>query len=177
MTLTVKRTPAPTPLDRIRVKMAAAKMRMSPRPLDDNGDPLDPQLPNDLTQMNDTALGALLTKFVRVLQWAKGVTAQHDVDAAEAKRRDKIARAKARIRLGDQPGAAQMIEVDPAVEAASMDLMVAEGAAKLSGAVYEGYLAARDGISRELTRRIELEQHRGMTGEAPRRRVPFAGRG
>jgi hypothetical protein len=152
-------------------RLAAERVGPWKRPIL-NGQPLEPRLPRDLTQLNDQQLGRLLTEFCIVLQWAKGVHTLHAVEAAEAVRYEKIVRAKAFLAAeGNRETRSALVETDRAVVEASERASVADAMREMLYAVYDGYLVGRDAISRELTRRIELERHRGVSGEAPTRRV------
>lgn len=131
----------------------------------------DPRLPGDLSNLNDAQLGKLWTEYSAMVQWAKGVCANAEVEAAEVKRREKIVRAKAFLSAeGSREERAAQVETDPEVQRLSGEVMTLDGIATLATALFDGYMIGKDAVSRELTRRIALEQGRGSSGDAPRGR-------
>ena len=138
----------------IQRKYGKMQLRQVPRPVGISGNVMNPVLPADLTVLNDVQLGRLYGEFAAMAQYAQLQLAIHGVTAAVSRRDEKIVRAKARLRAecsrDDKPS---FIEVQDQVKKATLDLVVCEGVAELTRAVFEGFLVGRDALSRELTRR------------------------
>ncbi len=134
------------------------QVKMPERPLNRQGEPLDPQLPFDLTKLNDERLSKLFGEFCRMAQYAKLHLAMFAVKKAITKRQDKIARAEAQLLTqgGSVKDKAARIELDKNVHRASMNALKADGVEALTEAMFEGYLIGRDCLSREQTRRQHL---------------------
>lgn len=174
-------TPAPeSPLrGMVRKRMEQVRMSRWAKPCGPDKIDLDPKLPHDLTAINEHQLGMLWTQFCAMVQWSKMVATDFAVDAAEAKMVDRRLRAKAFLQTkgdGSREERAAMVETEDLVVQSVNHLFYCEALRDLSLAVYEGYLTGKEAISREITRRQSLEEHRGQSGESPRRRVPFGKR-
>lgn len=153
-----------------RVRAEAARLPRWQRPLDVHGNPLEPQLPRDLTALNDAQLGTLWTQFCAMVQWSKGVLTEKAVEAAELARREKIVRAKVfLLATGNREEKAAKVETHPDVQDVTAALFMAVSVERLAGAVHEGYLVGKEAVSREVTRRIALDQHRGLGSDLPSR--------
>jgi hypothetical protein len=141
----------------VKAIMRAMEMTAPKRPRFPNGERLDPELPSSLTSLNDVQLGDLYGQFAAMARWAQLQAAVRSREAAMKLREDRMVRAEARLRHDRSPAMTAHIELDPQVKQVAYDLLVAESVAALTQAVFEGYLVARDALSRELTRRTGLE--------------------
>lgn len=137
--------------------LEAAQLYGVPRPVTTDGSLLNPRLPPDLTVLNDIMLAKLFSEFACMAQYAKLHLARMAVMAAEAKRNEKLVRAKIRLEKSGQVGDRDAkTEIDPKTVEASFNTHVASGTFDLSEAVMEGYLIGRDACSREQTRRQNI---------------------
>lgn len=165
-----KREEAQGPLFDVNAAQAAVKERMRSlqlraprRPLNEKGEPLDPQLPRDLTALSDIAIGKIHGEFALMAQYATLHLAILGVVAAATKKADKITRAKVRLeKTGTNPDKEAKVEVDPRVRTIGFDVLVGESTCTLTEAALQGYLIGRDAISREMTRRMGLERQRNV---------------
>lgn len=164
--------PSPGVVERARARVHAAGLTAWRRPAGPDGRALEPRLPPDLTALTDQAVGRLWTEFCAFVQFAKGVHALHAVEAAEAARADRLLRARVYLEQDatSREARAAAAEADPRVAASGEALAVADATRELSYAVYEGANVGREAVSREMTRRIELERHRGVGLDPPSRR-------
>ena len=150
----VKQRENPRAIDTIRDKIKPMMIKKIQRPVDENGDPLNPVLPPDLTALTDECLGRLFSEFACMAQYVKLHLAVRIVEVAEAKRSDKIMRARVRLeKTGTVEDKAAKVEVDPRTRKTSMSLLVDEGTETMTAAIMETYLIGRDACSREMSRR------------------------
>lgn len=147
-------------------------VRLPGRPLAETGDALEPRLPYDVTRLNDHELMRLFNSYVRVLQWAGVQHAKSAVEAAEYRRQEKIMRAKKfLVAGGNRETRSAEVETNPQVIEVGMKAGVAESMREILYALKEGYLEGKAVISRELTRRVELERgHGGSSGDVSMKR-------
>ncbi len=137
------------------------KIKVIDRPLGKDGLVLDPVLPRDLTQLNDTKLGVLYSEFSLMAQYVQLQIALLAVDKAVDQRRLKVDRARVALeKKGRVIDVAPLTEVDPRTRAAEFRALVSEGQHTLSKAAMEVYVIGRETCSREMTRR-------GLTRDDP----------
>jgi len=130
------------------------QVRPPHRPLGDNGKPLNPILPTDLTRLNDVQLGRLQSEFACMAIYAKLHLAVRAIEHAAAKRAERLAKAKIRLeKSGTVDDKNAKVEVDPRVRAASFISLVREGGEVMTTALLESYVIGREACSREQTRR------------------------
>ena len=124
------------------------------RPKDRDGKDLNPQLPTDLTALNDAQLGKVYGEFCVMAQYAQTRLAVHSVTKSVQEAARRYAAAETRLRKeGTVADKASQAEVDPRVRARAVAVLVGESVETLTQAVLEGYLIGRDALSREMTRR------------------------
>lgn len=138
----------------IKQKLDRMQIRLPARPLLESGEPLNPQLPPDLTYLTDTALGKLFSEFCCMAQYAQLQLAVKSVETSVRKRIEKVTRAESRLTkegtVGEQEA---QVDIDPVVREASFHVLVNEGTETMTNAMLQGYMIGRDACSRELTRR------------------------
>lgn len=123
----------------------------------------EPELPTNPSNLTDHALMELFASYVVHLQYAKVAYAKAVSRAADSRRREKILRAKAFLSAsGNRETRSANVELNPEVEAITEAAVVAESEAGLYFAIFEGYAEAKALLSRELTRRVDLEKSRGQ---------------
>lgn len=128
--------------------------RIPRRPKNPDGSFLDPQLPTDLTLVEDEELGRIHSEFACMARYAQLVIAVKAVEAAKVKRGDKVIRARVRLeKSGTNPDKDAKTEIDPRTRQSAVEVLIGEGVESMSKAMLEGYLIGRDACSREQTRR------------------------
>lgn len=141
-------------LDAIKTRVEKLGLRYPPRPVDEDGAPLHPALPVDLTLLTDEALGRLYGQFCLMAQYAQMHLAIRSVEASVRKRVDKVTRSEVRLRTEGTVGEQEaQVETNPAVRKSTYDLLVGEGTETMINALLQGYLIGKDALSREITRR------------------------
>jgi hypothetical protein len=150
------------------------------RPVYEDGTPMDPQLPPDLTRLTDDALGSLYTEFCAMAQW---VGFQHSVSSV-ARARLEIAAKRARSRVylmqsGNREEKAALTDVNPEVRSTEDQLLLAQNLEMLAFPVLNSYLIGKEATSREMTRRQGTDWNRGGMGNSsiPRPQASFGGKG
>lgn len=141
------------------VKRRFERMRLlsKPRPTLADGEPLNPQLPIDLTVIDDENIGRLFSEFCVMAQYATERLAAHTVVRAAAEMREKHERAVSRLNKdGTVDDKAAQVQLDPKVRRWALETLTGEGVEALTKAMLESYLIGRDAVSREMTRRIAL---------------------
>lgn len=162
MSKKISTPPTPEPdereaLSRMYARLEQMQIRLPDRPLGKSGEPLNPQLPYDLTSLNDVKLGQLYSEFCTMAQYAQMHTAITTVEKAIAKQREKFMRAKVRLQKeGTVPDKEAQVEVDSSVRKRVVATLTGEGIETLTQSMLQGYLIGRDAISREMTRRTSL---------------------
>ena len=130
------------------------------KPVDDEGEPLDPQLPSDLTNLSDTRLGKLFGEFCRCAQFYQLRLAENGVTKSIAKYTEKYARSATRLlKSGNIPDKDAEVETDPRVSDRSQKTLVAEAQEVMLQGLLNVNLMGRDAISREFTRREKTENN------------------
>lgn len=141
-------------LQEIRRKFDKMQLRLPARPLSGSGEPLNPQLPADLTVLTDIKLGQLFSEFCCMAQYAQLQLAIKAVETSAKKRLERVVRAQSRLTkegtVGEQEA---QVEIDPSVRDAAFHTLVQEGTESMTNAMLQGYMIGRDACSRELTRR------------------------
>lgn len=146
--------------ERIDKKFRTLGLRVPPRPVGEDGEPLDPVLPPDLTALSDQQLGRLFSQFACMAQYIQLYLARRGVETAVYKSEEKKLRAKVRLeKSGTSPDKDAKAEVDPRVREMGFHYLVAEGAWTMTDAAMNAFLIGRDATSREMTRRISLLQN------------------
>lgn len=149
-------------IDELRVRLQRMKLHVPRRPKDENDEVLDPSMPSDITNLNDTRLGQLHGEFAAMASYVYGQLGLRSVEHAIAKRAERLTRAKVRIeKSGTVEDKAAKTEVDSRTRAVSELLLIAESTEVLTRAVFDGYLVGRDLCSREMTRRMNSNPNNG----------------
>lgn len=152
----------PAFLDGHEVVMAALKSRLKkmqirtlPRPEDDDGQPLNPQLPPDLTALNDEDLGCLYGQFCQMVQYVQLRLAWQGVRRALAERAEKYVRAKTWLESSGTVGDKEShVEVDTSVQERSIEALTENASELLQSHMMQSYQIGKEACSRELTRRL-----------------------
>lgn len=148
-------------IELLRDRLRQMKLRVPRRPRGAHDRPLDPKVPRDITMLNDEQLGRLHGEFAAMVAYVNGQLGLKSVEAAIARRADKITRARVRLtKEGTVDDKAAETEIDPRVVETGELLLVAESVEVMTKAIYDGYVVGRDLCSRELTRRMNLIQGR-----------------
>lgn len=138
-----------------KARLKAARIRMMTRPLADDGTPLDPKLPNNVTEITSEELGDIHSQFAIMTQYAIQITAIADIERAARARIDKFTRAKTHLfKTGTVQDKAAKVETDPAVQKSSFETLKSDSTHVLTRAMLDSYLTGRDLCSREMTRRM-----------------------
>jgi hypothetical protein len=161
-------------------KLQRLNLNRVSRPVYEDGDPMDPQLPPDLTQLTDDALGSLYTEFCAMAQW---VGFQHSVSSVSRARLEVAAkRIRSRVYLaqsGNREEKAALTDVNPEVRSIEDQLLLAQNLEMLAFPVLNSYLIGKEATSREMTRRQGTDWNRGGMGNSsiPRPQTSFGGKG
>jgi hypothetical protein len=146
-------------LDALRQQLTRMRVRAVRRPVDAEGEPLQPQFPHDVSKLTDEALARRQSEFAAMAQYAQFQLALRAVEHSIARRADRITRAKVRLeKSGTNDDKAAKTEVDSRSRATSHLLLIAEGGERLTQAVLDGYIIGRDLCSREQTRRQSMNR-------------------
>jgi hypothetical protein len=141
-------------------RLRKMKLRVPHRPKDENERDMNPEMPADITSLNDEQLGKLHGEFAALASYVYGQLGLRSVEHAISKRADRLTRAKVRLEKdGTVEDKAAKTEVDKRTQAVSELLLVAEGTEVLTKAIHDGYLVGRDLCSREMTRRMNTNQN------------------
>lgn len=147
--------------DDVKARLKQLQLGRLRRPTRKDGSLLEPKLPPDLTVLSDQKLGSLFTEFCAMAQYSKQVCSLFSVRRAVSSRRDRYERSRSRLmKQGTVDDKAAEVEVDPAVQKATVALLREEGTEMMTLALYESYIIGRDACSRELTRRQYLASER-----------------
>lgn len=139
---------------RVQEKLAAMQLTVPERPRKKDGSLLDPQLPPDLTTLNDVQIGRLFTQFCLMAQYVQLQLAVWTVEKTVAKQAEKYVRAETRLRKdGTVSERDAATEVDKRVRDRTMKTLTSEGVETMTNAMMQRYIIGRDAISREMTRR------------------------
>ena len=140
---------------------AAAGLSAIKRPLREDGSPLNPVLPADLTFLDDIQLARLYSEFSLMSQYVKLQLARMVVEHSDDKRQEKMTRALVRLEKSGQVGDKDAkCEVDPKTRESAYRTQVSYGTQVLTEAMLESYLIGRDSCSREQTRRQRVWEER-----------------
>jgi hypothetical protein len=149
-------------LELLRERLQKMRLRVPRRPKDIDGNPLDPQMPADITMLNDEQLGRLHGEFAAMVSYVYGQLGLRAVEHSISKRADKLMRAQVRLgKSGTVEDKAASTETDSRTRAVSELLLVAEATERLTQAIHDGYLVGRDLCSRDMTRRMSTNNQRG----------------
>jgi len=145
---------AADPLKAAKQRLRELRLRAPTRPVNDDGTALNPQLPPDLTALNDVEIGRLHSQFACMAQYAITRLAIMAVETAVAKKEEKFVRAKVRTeKSGTVADKDMKVDLDRRTRSAGHHTLVGESTEGLTRAVLEGFLIGRDATSREMTRR------------------------
>lgn len=148
-----------------KLRLERLAREQAERPRDDRGRPLEVVVPSNIDSVEDAQLGDLLMAASRLLAWSSSIAALESVKAAEARRERDIAKAKAYLTAtGDGKARSARAALDEDALAATAKFEVQEGIAKLTEAQASGFESIRNALSREITRRVNLNGGRGNNG-------------
>lgn len=123
----------------------------------------EPTLPANPSTLSDQELMELFNRHVIHIQYAKVQHAKAASTAAELRRRERIIRAKTYLTAtGNREERAAREELNPEVIRLGQEAAVAEAQSAIYYAIFDGYNEAKALLSRELTRRVDLERGRGQ---------------
>lgn len=122
-----------------------------------------PYLPDNPSTLSDQKLMELFSRYVVHLQYAKIRHAKAASAAADLRRRERIVRAKVFLTAsGNRETRSASVELNAEVIRLGEAASVAEAESALFYAIFDGYNEAKALLSRELTRRVDLERGRGQ---------------
>jgi hypothetical protein len=120
-----------------------------------------PQIPDDLTDLGDTALMETFSRYVAWQNYAAYEFAQSEVEEARSEARVRFVEARAMVTNWDRTDkvtvARAELALDPEVERARQDLLISYAHRKMTGVIYANCERAAALVSRELTRRVGRE--------------------
>jgi hypothetical protein len=123
----------------------------------------EPVLPTNPSTLSDQALMELFSRYVVYLQYSKVQHARAASRAADLRRRERIIRARVYLTsTGNREERAAKEELNSEVIELGQKASVAEAEAAIYYAIFDGYNEAKALLSRELTRRVDLERGRGQ---------------
>lgn len=141
-------------METLKKRLRKLKLKVLDRPLDKKGNPLSPQLPPDLTALNDEQLGRLYGHFCLMVQYVQLQLAVQSVKRALADRAEKYERARTWLLASGTVGDKEaQVEVDTQVQEASLEAITEGTSETLKDALMQSYLIGKDACSREITRR------------------------
>lgn len=153
----MKITKRPRGFSAAETRFKALKLKALDRPLDDEGQVLEPTLPKDLTQIEDEVLGWLYTSFARMVQYSAAHLSRAETETATLKRTFKLKAAEAAITYNGPRGLMKAsLTVDPTLRALEDQILTSEALAGLLRGLHSGYLIGHQSASREMTRRMSL---------------------
>lgn len=124
------------------------------RPLNEEGKPLNPKLPQDLTALDDLQLGHLYTQFSRMAQYAQLQLAFFGVERGVHRQMEKRMRAEFRLQQeGTVSDKNDAVEANKDIQAVQELASVGEYSEQLTQGYLHQYAIGREACSRELTRR------------------------
>ena len=150
------------------------------RPLYEDGEPMSPVLPPDLSAITDEALGSLYTEFCAMAQWVGFQVALSSVVRARLEIVAKRVRSRVYLnQSGNREERAAKADTDPQVTSTEDELLLAQNLEALAFPVLNSYLIGKEATSREITRRQGTDWNRGGMGNSsiPRPQSAFGGRG
>lgn len=137
-----------------RARLKAAKLRMMSRPMREDGEPLDPVLPMNITEISGEELGNLFGEFAIMSQYAVQIVAISSVERAARARIDKYTRAVVHLqKSGTIADKAAKVEVDARVRTTGFDLLKGDSTTALTESMLNSFVIGRDCCSREMSRR------------------------
>lgn len=170
--------PVDTRFNDLLDRLGILRLRPVLRPTYEDGTPLNPQLPPDLTRLNDQELGSLYTAFCAMAQW---VGFQHGLaTAARAKLEMEAKRVRSRVFLqqsGNREEKAAKADTHPEVIRVEDEMLLAQNLEALTYPVLNSYLIGKESTSREMTRRQGTDWNRGGMGNSSIPRSPTGFRG
>ena len=124
---------------------------------------LEPTLPKDLTQLEDSVLGWLYTSFAALVQYSAAHLSRAETETAILKRAFKLKAAEATVAYNGPRGLMKAsLTLDPTLRALEDQILASEGLATLVRGLHSGYVVGHQSCSREMTRRLqgmERKQH------------------
>ncbi len=140
-----------------------ARLRLLKRPLDGEA-PIEPILPADITRLHNKELGKLYGQFCAMASYAHTQAALASIDWTYKMTVARFAKAKFLITAtGKVTDKRLAMEADPEFQKYISEEAQAETTATLLQSVYEGYVLGKEATSREISRRMGLDE-RGGTG-------------
>ena len=153
----MKITKRPKGFSEAETRFQALKLKALDRPLDDEGQVLEPTLPKDLTQIEDSVLGWLFTSFARLSQYSAAHLSRAETETATLKRAFKLKAAEAAIAYNGPRGLMKAsLTVNPTLRALEDQILASEALGLLIKGLHSGYLIGHQTCSREMTRRMSL---------------------
>ena len=150
----MKITRRPKGFSEAETRFQALKLKALDRPLDDEGQVLEPTLPKDLTQIEDNALGWLYGNFAVMVQYSAAHLSRAETEAATAKRALRIRAAEAAIAYKGPRGLMKaFLTLEPSLRALEDQIATSEALAGLLKGLHSSYLIGHQSCSREMTRR------------------------
>lgn len=141
----------------LKERLRRMKLRVPQRPKDEKGNYIDPQVPPDITKLNDEQLGKLHSQFAAMMAYVYGQVGLRAVERAIAEQTNIKTRAHVRlVKTGTVADKQAKVETDSRAETSGEMLLVAQSAEGLTQAIFNAYQVGRDLCSRELTRRMNV---------------------
>ena len=156
-------------------KLVSWRIKPIERPVYEDGEDINPVLPQDLTRITDQALGALYTEFSAMVVWTGY---RHGLAAVlRAKLEAEKERTFSRLFLmqsGNREEKKAKADTHPTMIEVEDDFLLAQSMETLLYPILQGYVTGKESTSREITRRqgAEWGDRRGM-GNMPQSRVPY----
>jgi len=131
------------------------KLELPKRPTDQWGKELNPRLPWDITKIDDQELGMLHGQFTAMYQYGIAQLGLVDVDYTEGKYLADLEEAKAGLRAEGDNAQQRKLNAQTDPRYVEFEAMRADRTARraLLSRVVDGYLEAKNCLSREMTRR------------------------
>lgn len=144
-----------------------------PRPLEEDGSPMDPRLPPDITRVTDEELFRLYGQFCAMAQWVGfqlGIVQTQKLISEQERER-----LKSRLWLaetGNREDRKAKVDSNADFQRAENEALVKAALEGMTYPVFNGYLIGKEATSRELTRRLGADWERKNFGGAFSPRVP-----
>lgn len=130
------------------------------QPLDHDGNPVAPQLQDDLTKLSSQELGKLLALVTACADYAAYIAAVSDVSRNEAQQSMDLTWARVRMEKSGTVGERDnKTNLDPRMVHSRREFLEREAVARLTAVVSKNYERDLNTLSREITRR-GVEFHR-----------------
>lgn len=131
-------------------------------PTTEDGEFLQPKMPDDLSKATPERLGRLMSQLVACANYASYIAAIDDVAATLAENRLEFVTAQVRMqKSGNSTVRRDKARNDPRVRDANRDYLTAMAKNKLTASLLESYERQIAAVSREISRR-QLELDRAM---------------